>query len=158
MLWRGLREVREEHPGHSAQGSERKFPPRLTALIAYLTISCPLPRRVTEALLEQVLSIPISLGSTQKCSEEASQAVAAPCQELEARLQDEPVLNVAETGWRTNGDTRYLWAFVALRYVVYTVAATRGGKVLVRLWGSVFRGVLCSDRLRAYLQYHSRDA
>jgi hypothetical protein len=43
----------------------------------------------------------ISLGSTQKCWEEASQAVAEPCQELEQQLIDEPVMNVDETGlWK----------------------------------------------------------
>jgi transposase len=134
------------------------FGPQLTALIAYLTVVCRMPRRVVEALLAQVLGIEISLGSTQKCWEEASQAVAAPCQELEQQLKDEPVVNVDETGWRTNGDKRYLWAFVAMRYVVYTVAATRGSEVLVRLLGAVFRGVLCSDRFSAYLKYHSGKA
>ena len=134
------------------------FGPQLTALIAYLTVVCRLPRRVVEALLGQVLGIDISLGSTQKCWEEASQAVAAPCQELEQQLKDEPVLNVDETGWRTNGDKRFLWAFVATRYVVYTVAATRGSEVLVRLLGAVFRGILCSDRFSAYMKYHSGRA
>ena len=117
-----------------------------------------MPRRVVEALLGQVLGIDISLGSTQKCWEEASQAVAAPCQELEQQLKDEPVLNVDETGWRTNGDKRFLWAFVAARYVVYTVAATRGSEVLIRLLGAVFQGILCSDRFSAYLKYHSGKA
>jgi len=84
------------------------FGPQLTALIAYLTVVCRMPRRVVEALLGQVLGIDISLGSTQKCWEEASQAVAAPCQELEQHLKDEPVLNVDETGWRTNGAKRFL--------------------------------------------------
>jgi hypothetical protein len=56
-----------------------QFGPQLTALIAYLTVVCRMPRRVVEALLAQVLGIEISLGSTQKCWEEASQAVAAPC-------------------------------------------------------------------------------
>ena len=60
----------EETAGH--------FGPQLTALIAYLTVVCRMPRRVVEALLAQVLGIEISLGSTQKCWEEASQAVAAP--------------------------------------------------------------------------------
>ena len=142
--------VPEEATGH--------FGPQLTALIAYLTVVCRMPRRVVEALLAQVLGIEISLGSTQKCWEEASQAVAAPCQELEQQLKDEPVLNVDETGWRTNGDKRYLWAFVAARYVVYTVAATRGSEVLIRLLGAVFRGILCSDRFSAYLKYHSGKA
>lgn len=134
------------------------FGPRLSALVAYLTVVCRMPRRVVEALLEQVLGIKMSLGSTQKCWEEASTAVAHPCQELEEQLKEQPVLNVDETGWRTNGDKRYLWAFVALQYVVYTIAATRGSEVLVRLLGAVFRGVLCSDRFRAYLKYHSGKA
>jgi transposase len=134
------------------------FGPQLAALIAYLTVVCRMPRRVVEALLGQVLGIEISLGSTQKCWEEASQAVAAPCQELQQQLKQEPVLNIDETGWRTNGDKRFLWAFVAARYVVYTVAATRGSEVLIRLLGSVFQGILCSDRFSAYLKYHSGKA
>src|SRR5215471_203539 len=134
------------------------FGSQLTALIAYLTVVCRMPRRVVEALLAQVLGIEISLGSTQKCWEEASQAVAAPCQELEQQLKDEPVLNVDETGWRTNGDKRFLWAFVAARFVVYTVAASRGSEVLIRLLGAVFQGILCSDRFSAYLKYHKGTA
>ena len=134
------------------------FGPQLTALVAYLTVVCRMPRRVVEALLGQVLGIDISLGSTQKCWEETSQAVAAPCQELEQHLKDEPVLNVDETGWRTDGAKRFLWAFVAARYVVYAVAATRGSDVLIRLLGAVFRGILCSDRFSAYLKYHSGKA
>jgi len=140
------------------QEVQGNFGTQLTALIAYLTVVCRMPRRVVEALLQQVLGVEMSLGSTQKCWEEASQAVALPCQELEAQLKDEPVLNVDETGWRTNGDKRYLWAFVAWRFVVYTVAGTRGSEVLVRLLGAVFRGVLCSDRFSAYLKYHSGKA
>lgn len=134
------------------------FGPQLAALIAYLTVVCRMPRRVVEALLAQVLGIEISLGSTQKCWEEASQAVAAPCQELERQLKKEPILNADETGWRTNGDKRFLWAFVAARYVVYTVAVTRGSEVLVRLLGAVFQGILCSDRYSAYLKYHQGKA
>jgi hypothetical protein len=139
--------VPEEARGH--------FGPELTALIAYLTVVCRMPRRVVEALLGQVLGIDISLGSTQKCWEEASQAVAAPFQELEKQLKNEPVLNVDETGWRTNGAKRYLWAFVAAGYVVYTVATTRSSQVLVDLLGKVFQGILCNDRFSAYLKYHS---
>jgi len=130
------------------------FGPQLAALIAYLTVVCRMPRRVVEALLQQVFGIDISLGSTQKCWEEASEAVAPACQEVEQRLQDEPVLNADETGWRTNGDKRFLWVFVAARYIVYTVAATRGSPVLIRILGAVFQGILCSDRFSAYSKYH----
>ncbi len=152
-----------DHCGEATRTAPTKeiagqFGPQLTGLIAYLTVVCRMPRRVVEGLLGQVLGIEISLGSTQKCWEEASQAVAGVCQELEQRLKDEPVLNVDETGWRTNGDKRFLWAFVAARYVVYTLAATRGSEVLIRHLGAVFQGILCSDRFSAYLKYHSGKA
>jgi len=135
-----------------------QFGPQLTALIAYLTVVCRMPRRVVEAVLKQALGIDISLGSTQKCWEEASQAVAPACQELEQRLKEEPVLNADETGWRTNGSKRFLWAFVAARYIVYTVAATRGSQVLIGMLGAVFEGILCSDRFSAYLKYQQGRA
>ena len=42
-----------------------------------------MPRRVVLALLEQVLGISLSLGSVQSSWEEAGEAVAEPCAELE---------------------------------------------------------------------------
>ena len=65
-----------------------------------------LSRRVVQRLLEGALHIPISLGSTHAAWEEASDAVAAPCQALEDALAHQPVLNGDETGFRTNGAKR----------------------------------------------------
>lgn len=137
----------EEIAGH--------FGPQLTALIAYWTVVCRLPRRLVEAMLADVLGIEISLGSTQKAWEEVGQAVAQPVQQLQEQLPRQAVLNVDETGWRTNGDKRWIWALVAQQFVFYVVASTRGAEVLVSLLGAVFRGILCSDRWVVYLTYHS---
>jgi len=130
-----------------------QFGPQLTALIAYLTVVCRLPRLVVQRFLEGVLQIPISLGSTQHAWEEASAAVAAPYAELAAALGDEAVLNVDETGHRTNGDKRWLWAFVARLFVVYRITTSRGSDVLETVLGSTFAGILASDRLPTYLKY-----
>ena len=62
--------------------------------------------------------------------------MADPCQQLEQQLHREPVLNVDETGWRTNGEKRFLWAFVAAGFVLYTIAKTRGSELLIQLLGS----------------------
>jgi transposase len=131
-----------------------QFGPQLTALIAYLTVVCRLPRRLVQALLEGALHIPISVGSTQAAWEEASAAVAGPCQELEQALRHQPTLNSDETGHRTNGDKRQLWALVASLFVVYRIATSRGADVLIDLLGKVFAGILCSDRLKTYTSYH----
>jgi transposase len=131
------------------------FGPQLTALIAYWTVVCRLPRRLVESMLADVLGIEISLGSTQKAWEEVSQAVAQPIQQLQEQLPQQVILNVDETGWRTNGDKRWIWALVAQQFVFYVVASTRGAEVLVSLLGAVFRGILCNDRWVVYLSYHS---
>jgi len=62
--------------------------------------------------------------------------------------------NSDETGWRNNGEKRYLWALVARTFVFYWVAKTRSSEVLMHLMGTVFAGILCSDRFSAYFKYH----
>ena len=64
-------------------------------------------------------------------------------------------MNVDETGWRTNGDKRWIWGLVAQQFVFYVVASTRGAEALASLLGAVFRGILCSDRWVVYLSHHS---
>jgi transposase len=130
-----------------------QFGPQLTALIAYLTVVCRLPRLVVQRLLEAALQIPISVGSTQKAWEEASAAVAGPYQELADALPQQPVLNADETGHRTNGDKRWMWVLVARTFIVYHIATSRGSDVLHHLLGSTFAGILGSDRLPSYLTY-----
>ncbi len=129
-----------------------QFGPQLTALIAYLTVVCRMPRLVVQRFLEGALQMPISLGSTQNAWEETSAAVAAPYAELEAALRHEPVVNADETGHRTNGEKRWLWTFVARRFVLYRIAASRGSDVLQMVLGETFAGILGSDRLPAYLR------
>ena len=132
-----------------------QFGPQLTALIAYLTVFCRLPRRVVETMLADMVGIEISLGSTQKAWEEVSQAVEHPVAHLQEQLPHQAVLNVDETGWRTNGDKRWMWALVAGEFAFYVVATHRNTAVLVSLLGVIFRGILCSDRYAVYLNYHS---
>ena len=134
---------------------EGQFGPQLTALIAYLTVVCRMPRLVVQRLLEGALQIPISVGSTQHAWEEASAAVAAPCQELEQALPQQAVLNCDETGHRTNGAKRWLWTLVAPTFVCYTITTSRGADVLRRLLGATFAGILGSDRLPTYITYPS---
>jgi len=130
-----------------------QFGPQLTALIAYLTVVCRLPRLVVQRLLEGALQISISVGSTQKAWEEASAAVAGPYEELQGALPHQRVLNGDETGHRTNGDKRWMWTLVARTFVFYQIATSRGSDVLHRLLGPTFAGILGSDRLPSYLTY-----
>jgi hypothetical protein len=134
---------------------EDGFGPRLVAWIAYMTVVCRMPRRMVQRFLEEALGIGISLGSTQKAWEETSDAVEAPCEELNRDLKNQAVLNGDETGHRTNGEKRWLWVLVAKMYVVFKIATTRKAEVLVALLGRAFAGILCSDRCPSYAKYHN---
>ena len=133
------------------------FGPKLTALIAYMTVVCRVPRRLVRNFLESVLGISLSLGSTQKAWEETSAAVAEPYHELEQALPGQPVLNVDETGSRTNGDKRWLWAFVAPCFVFFTIVPHRSRDGLRRLLGLNFAGVLCCDRFSVYVTFFEEE-
>jgi len=151
----GCGEVTQAALPEEVQG---QFGPELTALIAYLTVVCRMPRRLMLELLSQVLGIPLSLGSTQNAWQEVSGAVAESCTELEQDLPRQAVINSDETGYRTSGEKRWLWALVAPGFVFYKIALTRGAEVLVQLLGAVFAGILCSDRCPLYVKYHKGGA
>lgn len=135
-----------------------RFGPKLTALLAYLTVVCRMPRRKMEELLENVLATPIGLGTTQKAVEETSTALQISCQEIEQQLRHEPVLNGDETGWRSDGAKRWLWVLVARGFVFFMVAKSRSSEVLYQLLGPQFLGILCTDRFSAYIKYHKGKA
>jgi transposase len=134
------------------------FGPRLVAWITWLTVQGRMPRRVLESMMETMLQVPISLGRIQSSVEEASTAVSSVYQDLQKELPRQEVLNVDETGWKMNGRRRWMWAFVAARYVFYWLDPSRGKKVLENLLGATFSGVLCTDRWTVYLAYHRGKA
>ncbi len=123
--------------------------------MASLTVVCRWPRLVGQRWLAGALHMPMSLGRTQKAWEEASAAVAEPCEELEQALGRPAVLNCDDTGHRTNAEKRWLWTRVAPTFVCYPIAASRRATVvLTRLLGAACAGVLGTDRLPTDAKYH----
>lgn len=139
-------EVRSEHAHEIGE--------RLTAVVSYLISARKMTRRDVRATLQDLFGVDISVGSVQKAWEETADAVEASYTELEEALATEPVLNSDETGSRTNGDKRWVWALCSSWFVFYHIACSRGVEVLVELLGDAFAGILCSDRCPTYLSYH----
>ena len=139
-------ELRSEHAHQIGE--------RLTAVVSYLISVRKMTRRDVRATLQDLFGVDISVGSVQKAWEEMSDAVAAPYAELQEALAREPVINSDETGSRTNGEKRWVWALCSSWFVFYHIACSRGVEVLVELLGEAFAGILCSDRCPTYLSYH----
>jgi transposase len=130
------------------------FGPRFTALLAYLSAMHRVTRRGCQELAKTLFGIDISLGSVCKLHEEVSQALEPCCEEIKQALPKQDVLNVDETGWKSMGKGIWLWGFVAPAMTFFTLAASRGAKVLKGVLGDVFNGIICSDMFSAYNAYH----
>jgi transposase len=97
------------------------------------------------------------LGSVCNLHEEVSRCVERSCEEIKEALPKQTVLNVDETGWKTHGQNRWIWAFTTPVLAFFHIAASRGSKVLKEVLGDVFHGTLCSDMYSAYKAFHKGD-
>ena len=129
------------------------FGPRLNAFVAYLKGGCHASYSTIQALLSDVLAIPVSRGFLAKVVGRASAALDGPYDELRTALPNEPWLNVDETGHKDCGTKHWTWCFRASGYTVFKIDPSRGSCVLEEVLGDAFGGVLGSDLYSAYVKY-----
>jgi len=124
--------------------------PRLSAALAYLAGSHGMSKRGLEEVAEAVFEAPIALGTVANLQAEVSAALAGAHREALEAVAAAPVKNVDETGWKERGKKRWLWVAATGALAAFVISPWRNLKALIRLLGSEFVGVLCSDRWRAY--------
>lgn len=133
---------RAAHPVDVPKGA---FGPTVTALVAVLRGRYHLSTRDVVTLLDEVLGIPLSLGSVPRLDEAASVALEVVYDEVQTAVRAQAVVNVDETGWREAGKQRYLWAAVSEVGTVFQVDR-RTRTALERLLGAEFGGIVGSER------------
>jgi transposase len=136
------------------QAARSGFGPRLTAFIAHLTGLHRVTRRGCQEITKTIFGIDISVGSVCRLHQEVSDSLAAAYTQVQQTLPKQPVLNIDETGWSTQGDRRWLWLLTSPMVAFYHVAASRGAKVLKGILGDEYKGTLCSDMYSAYSAFH----
>lgn len=135
---------------------QSQFEPRVHGAIAYLTSVHKIGRRGIVEIMNTLFGLPLCLGSVCNCIERISSELEPVVEEARQSLPDSENLNIDETGWKCKGDRRYLWVFVSPLVVYFSIAASRGAKVLRSVLGSVFKGVISSDDHSAYSSYHNK--
>jgi len=59
-------------------------------------------------------------------------------------------LHADETGWRQNGDLRWLWCFTNKKLCYYVIEESRKALVVLKFLGEYFQGILISDFWKVY--------
>ena len=125
------------------------FGPRLTTLVAMLSVAYRLGKREVAALLEQVFGITLALGSVSACEQRVSAALAAPVEALHEAVTQETIAHADETSWKSEGKKAWVWLLAVKWAAIFVVAAKRNTAVAIKLLRS-FAGILISDRWVAY--------
>lgn len=123
---------------------------RMSATLSYLAGCHGMSKRGLEEVAEGVFEAPLALGTVADLEQEMSAALACAHREALDVVAQAPVKNVDETGWKERGKKRWLWVAATGTLATFLISPWRNLKALIRLLGSDFVGILCSDRWRAY--------
>jgi len=126
------------------------FGPRLQAAVVTLAVRNRVSRRDTTELVRELFGVELSTGSVDAIIQRAGAALAGPYTQLEQRIKSASVVNIDETGWKTGGGNRTLWAALTSSTAVFRIAAGRHAFEARTLLGERFAGIVCSDRWRGY--------
>ena len=136
-----------------AKGSA--YSPNVAALVLTLTGLFQVSRRMVKLFIEDVVGIPISVGSVSNLEKELTQASTPVMEEIETMAQNAPQGNADETGFKIkNGKQGWLWVLVTPLAVLFRLFLGRGQEYASRLFGC-FEGILTSDRWCGYNHYPS---
>lgn len=136
--------------------TQSQFGPRVHGAIAYLTSVHKIGRRGIVEILNTLFGLNLCLGTVCNCIDRVSPELEPVTEEVRQTLCESGTLNIDETGWKCKGNRRYLWVFVSPLVVYFSLAASRGAKVLKSVLGEVFKGVITSDDHSAYSSYHKK--
>jgi transposase len=129
--------------------------PRLQALIAYMKGSHATSYRELGQFCSDVLGFAIARSTLCQIIAQVTEALEAPCQELEEQIAQENVVNIDESGWYDSGDRHWVWLFCTELIAFFSIQPSRGCKVLKEILGSAFQGAIISDFYSAYVSYAS---
>jgi hypothetical protein len=96
------------------------------------------------------LQMPVSTGGLHDLWHRLADILEPWYERIGELCRSSPVLHMDETGWRTAGDTRWLWCATAKNATFYWIHESRGHDALGEFFAEEFKGVLVSDFWSAY--------
>jgi transposase len=135
------------------EGKSGLFSVQIIAIIAYLKGRCHLSFSALKDLFQDVLQITISRGFLAKQIKKASAALKQAYEQVKGELPGAKHLHIDETGWKENGQKRWIWAFRANKYAFFVIKDTRATIVLEEILGLDFRGIISCDFYAAYRKF-----
>jgi transposase len=132
------------------------YGPRLHAFVAYLKFDQGLTLGKIRDLIAQMYDLEISTGVLSEMVVRTGQDFSPVCDQLKDSLLKDKALYADETGWRVDGENKWLWSFSSQTTSYYTIVSSRGQKVVENALGKSFDGTLISDFYGGYNRIDSK--
>jgi transposase len=126
------------------------FGPRLQAAVVTLTAGYRVSRRGICELARDLFGVTLSCGAVDAICQRTSDGLAGPHCQLQDSVLDQGAVHVDETGWRTRGDGRALWTATTPDAVFLQIAEHCNREQFNALIGTMYRGIVISDRWNGY--------
>jgi len=128
----------------------KHFGPGVLSLVGILTGVLNTSKRKALAMMNEVFSVPMSLGGLSNCEAQLTDVLERPYNEMVEHIRGQDIAHADETGWRRgNLQKGWLWALCFAGGAAFMVHAKRGQQAARQLLGK-FCGTLVSDRWSAY--------
>jgi len=122
-----------------------------TVLVCYLWVALCLPYTKIKEYLWTFLRFPASTSGLSRHVIRVATIMKSVYAEILMLINNGSILQADETGWRVRGSPWWLWVFGTQDAAYFTVDKSRGSKVVRRVLGEIFLGVLVVDGWGAYL-------
>ena len=129
--------------------------PTLCALIIALSYRSRMSRARVREFMHDWLGLSLSVGTVQRCLEEAGRAAGPVEDQLVAAVLQSGLLHADETTHKERGQTLWLWVFVSASTVLFYIGH-RTKEMVHNLLGEDYAGWLMSDGYAVYRGYLKR--
>ena len=115
--------------------ADRRFGPRLEALVVYLQHQHHLSYERLQRLLHDLFQIELSQGGQACMVERAGQAAQPLAALIREQVRQSPTIGSDETGARVDGRTQWEWVFRSPVGVYHVIRPSRGEDVIAEMMG-----------------------
>jgi len=123
---------------------------RLMSLIATMSTVNRIPVRTIQRMLSSLYGVHISTGEISEILHKVAEFGGQTYQSILREIRGSPYGNGDETGWREDGVNGYLWSISTRSARYFEFNKSRAARVLRKILGYCFGGVLVCDFYGAY--------
>ncbi len=124
--------------------------PKAKAFAAFLRYGIKISERDVRILFEKTFNLKIAASSIAGFRYQLKRAGSPLYRILIESLKKGLFIHADETGWKVNGINHWLWKFSNKKVSVSHIDESRGQKVVEKIIGDKYNGILISDFLSAY--------